>query len=133
MGDKPTRTPAVCYLLMALGVLSVIGLGVWVSCLASLREGMSMSQSPMVGGAPYVIVLLIFVFAWLSYAFFGAALACKRTAEGGAPFHWRSSAFWFAVALSLLATLFYMLSPAPEAEYVGLIQPLSRFSVALTW
>lgn len=72
-----------CYLLMALGVLSVIGLGVWVSCLASLREGMSMSQSPMVGGAPYVIVLLIFVFAWLSYAFFGAALACKRTAEGG--------------------------------------------------
>lgn len=131
MGDKPTRSTAVCYLLMALGVLSVIGLGVWVSCLASLREEMSLSQSPMVGIAPFVNVLLIFVFAWLSYAFFGAVLACKRSAEGGAPFHWRASAFWFAVALSFLATLFYMLSPAPEAEYVGLIHPLSRFTLAV--
>ena len=120
-----------CYLLMALGVLSVIGLGVWVSCLASLREEMSLSQSPMVGIAPFVNVLLIFVFAWLSYACFGAAIARKHTVAGRKPLRWRATAFWFAVALSLLASLLYMLSPAPEAEYVGLIQPLSRFAAAL--
>lgn len=131
MGDKRTRSPAVCYLLMALGVLSVIGLGVWVSCLASLREEMSLSQSPMVGIAPFVNVLLIFVFAWLSYACFGAAIARKHTVAGRKPLRWRATAFWFAVALSLLASLLYMLSPAPEAEYVGLIQPLSRFAAAL--
>ena len=131
MADKSTTSVSVFYLLIMLGGLSVIGLGVWVSCLASLREEMSLSQSPMVGIAPFVNVLLIFVFAWLSYACFGAAIARKLTVAGRKPLRWRATAFWFAVALSLLASLLYMLSPAPEAEYVGFIQPLSRFAAAL--
>lgn len=125
MDTGPKRPTAVYYILMTLGMLCLSLLGIWLSCLTTLREEMSISQSPMVGGAPFLNILFIFLFAWLSYAFFGAAAADKRTSEGRSPIRWGTSAFWFAVAISALATLYYMLQPEPEPEYVGYICPLS--------
>lgn len=119
MDTSPKRPTSVYYILMTLGMLCLALLGIWLSCLTTLREEMSISQSPMVGGAPFLNILFIFLFAWLSYAFFGAATADKRTSEGRRPIPWRASAFWFAVAISALATLYYMLQPEPEPEYVG--------------
>lgn len=125
MDTGPKRPTSVFYILMTLGMLCLVLLGIWLSCLATLREEMSISQSPMVGGAPFLNIFFIFLFAWLSYAFFGAAAADKRTSEGRSPIRWGTSAFWFAVGISALATLYYMLQPEPEPEYVGYIRPLS--------
>lgn len=119
MDTGPKRPTSVYYILMTLGMLCLALLGIWLSCLTTLREEMSISQSPMVGGAPFLNILFIFLFAWLSYAFFGAVAADKRTSEGRSPIRWGASAFWFAVGISTLATLYYMLQTEPEPEYVG--------------
>ena len=99
MDTSPKRPTSVFYILMTLGMLCLALLGIWLSCLITLREEMSISQSPMVGGAPFLNILFIFLFAWVSYAFFGAAAADKRTSEGRRPIPWGTSAFWFAVAI----------------------------------
>ena len=125
MDTGSKRPTSVYYILMTLGMLCLALLGIWLSCLITLREEMSISQSPMVGGAPFLNIFFIFLFAWLSYAFFGAAAADKRTSEGRSPIRWGTSAFWFAVAISALSTHYYMLQPEPEPEYVGFICPLS--------
>ncbi len=93
----------------------------WISCIATLREEMYMSNSPMVGAAPFFNVTFIFVAAWLSYAFLGAAVAHKRKYEGRAPIRWAAPAFWFAVIISLLSVLYYTL--CSRAGYVGCICP----------
>ena len=80
-----------------------------------------MSNSPMVGAAPFFNVTFIFVAAWLSYAFLGAAVTHKRKYEGRAPIRWGAPAFWFAVIISLLSVLYYTLQPVPMPEYVGYI------------
>lgn len=119
MDTTPKRPTSYFYIFMALGMLCLALLGIWLSCLTTLREEMSISQSPMVGGAPFLNIFFIFLFAWLSYAFFGAAAAGKRISEGRRPIRWGASAFWFAVGISALATLYYMLQTEPEPEYVG--------------
>ena len=105
--------------LITLGLLSVVVLGMWLQCIASLHEAMRTSRSPMVGGAPFLNVAFIFVFAWLSYAFFGAAVAHIRESAGRRPVRWGKAAFWFAITISALAALYHMLQPEPVPQYVG--------------
>lgn len=80
----------------------------------------------MVGIAPFLNVALIFIFAWLSYAFIGAACSCKRESEGRAPLHWFRPACWFALAVSIIAALYFVYMfhtmPTPEQEYIGVVK-----------
>lgn len=81
MDTGPKRPTSVFYILMTLGMLCLVLLGIWLSCLATLREEMSISQSPMVGGAPFLNIFFIFLFAWLSYTFFGDQTAATSAQE----------------------------------------------------
>ena len=125
MNNNSKKSSLFFYLLTTLGLLNVALLGMWISCIATLREEMCMSNSPMVGAAPFFNVTFIFVAAWLSYAFLGAAVTHKRKYEGRAPIRWGAPAFWFAVIISLLSVLYYSLQPVPMPEYVGYICPES--------
>ena len=119
--DFSTRS---CYLLSALGIICSMGLGLCLYCIAELPEGMYESNSPMVGIAPFLNVAFIFVFAWLSYAFIAAACSCKRESEGRAPLHRFRSACWFALAVSIIAALYFVCMfyamPTPKPEYIGM-------------
>ncbi len=121
---KQTKSLSVVfYLLVMLGLPCVMLLVMSVVSIATLHETMRESDSPMVGGAPFISVFLIFVLAWLSYAFLGAAVSHKRVSEGRPALPWWAAAWWFAVAMSLLSALVYVLGgvffPAPEPECVG--------------
>ena len=108
-----------------LGLTSSFGLGLWLCCLVDLPDGMYESNSPMVGGAPFLAMFLIFISAWLTYAFFGAAYNSKRNSEGKNPVRWEWRAFWFALVISSMAALYFIcafcLMPRPEPEFIGLI------------
>ena len=108
MDKKSTSSSPVFYLLVILGLLCVMVLGMCLAGVGTLHEAMAESNSPMVGGAPFVIEFFIFVFSWLSYAFLSAAVSQKSRAEGRAPLYWRASAWWFAVAMTILSTLFFI-------------------------
>lgn len=101
-----------------------MGLGLCLYCIAELPEGMYESNSPMVGIAPFLNVAFIFVFAWLSYTFIAAACSSKRESEGRAPLHRFRSACWFALAVSIIAALYFVYMfytmPAPKSEYIGM-------------
>lgn len=120
---KTPFSAPVYYTLITLGLISSFVTSVWLWCIATLHEGMLTSNSPMVGAAPFLTVFLIFAFSWLSYAFFSAAVAHKRAAEGCPAVRWGTSAFWFALGISLLSALYFVcsvkLAPVPEAEYIG--------------
>lgn len=119
--DFSTRS---CYLLSALGIICSMGLGLCLYCIAELPEGMYESNSPMVGIAPFLNVAFIFVFAWLSYAFIASACSCKRESEGRAPLRWLRPACWLALAVSIIAALYFVCmfyaKPAPKPEYIGM-------------
>ena len=79
----------------------------------------------MVGGAPFLTVFLLFIFAWLTYAFFGAAYNSKRGSEGKRSVRWEWPAFWFALVMSSMSALYFIcvfsLSSRPEPEFIGLL------------
>jgi len=124
MENKSKNSAFSFYLLVILGLINVALLGMWIYCLATLKEEILRSNSPMVGGAPFLIVAFIFVSSWLSYAFLGAAAALKRKSESRAPIRWGARAFWFAVIMSILSSLCYMLQSEPKPEYVGYLVEL---------
>lgn len=126
MNNNSRKSSFSFYLLATLGLLNVALLGMWLCSIATLREEMQISDSPMVGAAPFFNVAFIFVASWLSYAFLGAAITLKRKSEGRASIRWGAPAFWFAVIISILSVLYYMLQPAPVPEYVGYICPESN-------
>ena len=101
MENKSKSSAFSFYLLVILGLINVALLGMWIYCLATLKEEIPHSNSPMVGGTPFLNVAFIFVSAWFSYAFLGAAAALKRKSEGRAPIRWGARAFWFAVMMSI--------------------------------
>ena len=123
MPNQTKSRSAVFYILLMLGLPCAVLLGMSVVGIATLHETMRESDSPLVGGAPFITVFFIFVFAWLSYAFLGAAVSHKRVSEGRPALLWWTAAWWFAVAISLLSSLVYVLGgvffPAPEPECVG--------------
>lgn len=121
MENKSKNSAFSFCILVILGLLNLALLGMWIYCLATLKEDIQHSNSPMVGGAPFLNVAFIFVAAWLSYAFLGAAFAIKRKSEGHAPIRWGAQAFWFAAIMSILSSLCYILQPEPQPEYVGYI------------
>lgn len=121
MDNKSKNSAFSFYILVIIGLLNVALLGMWIYCLATLKEDIQHSNSPMVGGAAFLNVAFIFVAAWLSYAFLGAAFAIKRKSEGRAPIRWGAQAFWFAAIMSILSSLCYILQPEPQPEYVGYI------------
>lgn len=113
------------FIRVVLGLISSFGLGLWLCCMVNLPEGMYESHSPMVGGAPFLNVFFIFIFAWLTYAFLGAAYNSKRFSGGKLPVRWGCPAFWFALIISSIATLYFIyafnLMPEPEPEFIGLL------------
>lgn len=123
MPNQTKSRSAVFYILLMLGLPCAVLLGMSVVGIATLHETMRESDSPLVGGAPFISVFLIFVLAWLSYAFLGAAVSHKRVSEGRPALPWWAAAWWFAVVISLLSVLVYILGgvffPAPESECVG--------------
>ena len=121
MENKSKNSAFSFYILVILGLLNLALLGMWIYCLATLKEDIQHSNSPMVGGAAFLNVAFIFVAAWLSYAFLGAAFVIKRKSEGRAPIRWGAQAFCFAAIISILSSLCYILQPEPKPEYVGYI------------
>ena len=99
---SPSSTSSFCFR-FAPGLVCAFLLGLCLCGMVTLHEDMAVSNSPMVMGAPFIMVAFIFAFSWLSYAFFGAATSCERRAEGRLPvcgggglrcgLRWRSVAF----------------------------------------
>lgn len=120
---SPSSTSSFCFR-FALGLVCAFLLGLCLCGMVTLHEDMAVSNSPMVMGAPFIMVAFIFAFSWLSYAFFGAATSCERRAEGRLPVRWGWPALWFALAVSGLSGLYFLctfsLSRPAASEYVGL-------------
>ena len=101
------------YVRFVLGAVCSFMLGFWLFSLVFLQEGMDRSDSPLVMLAPVLNVAFIFVFAWLSCAFLGAAGSCKRMSAGQPAVRWFLPALWFALAVSLIAALCFVCSFNP--------------------
>lgn len=117
------KLPFSFYLLVVLGLICGFGLLLWLYSMVTLHEAMAESNSPMVGGAPFVCALFIFVFAWLSYILLASAATIKRTTEGRPRVRILMPALWFALAMSTLGLVYYhgvsYLCPPPKPVNVG--------------
>ncbi|MBR5214081.1 MAG: hypothetical protein IKV92_07450 [Akkermansia sp.] len=111
------------FIMFILGLLCALMLGVSLFSMATLHVDMWASDSPFVGAAPFFNVGFIFVFAWLTFAFFGVTENERRRCRQLPAVKWGWPTWWFAVGLSVVAALYfiYMYSTTERnPEVVGL-------------